>query len=80
MPVRPEIIRRKLLDIGEPVGRLRAWLPITIERLEQDVMLRWAGEHGLHLSAESLFDVGAHSTTSRTFVADVESWLARAGR
>ena len=60
MPVRPEVIRRKLLDVREAVGRLRTWLPITVERLEQDIMLRWAVEHGLHLAAESLFDAGSH--------------------
>lgn len=60
MPVRPEVVRRKLLDIREAVGRLRAWLPITVERLEQDIMLRWAVEHGLHLAAEALFDAGSH--------------------
>lgn len=63
MPVRPEVIRRKLLDIRETVGRLRAWLPITVERLEQDIMLRWAVEHGLHLAAEALFDAGSHLLT-----------------
>ena len=60
MPVRPDVIRRKLLDIGEAVGRLRAWLPVTVERLEQDVMLRWAVEHGLLIAAEVLFDAGNH--------------------
>jgi uncharacterized protein YutE (UPF0331/DUF86 family) len=28
--------------------------------LEQDVMLRWAVEHGLHIAAEALFDTGNH--------------------
>jgi uncharacterized protein YutE (UPF0331/DUF86 family) len=60
MPVRPEVIRRKLLDVREAVSRLRSWLPITVERLEQDIMLRWAVEHGLHLAAEALFDTGSH--------------------
>jgi uncharacterized protein YutE (UPF0331/DUF86 family) len=60
MPVRPEVVRKKLLDIGEAVGRLHAWMPITVERLEQDVMLRWAVEHGLLIAAEALFDAGNH--------------------
>ena len=54
VPVRPDVVRKKLLDIGEAVGRLRAWLPVTVERLEQDVMLRWAVEHGLLIAAEAL--------------------------
>ncbi len=60
MPVRPEVVRAKLLQISEAVGRLRAWLPVTAERLERDIMLRWAVEHGLHLAAEALFDTGNH--------------------
>ena len=60
MPVRPDVVRRKLLDIGETISHLRSLLPITIERLERDVTLRCAVEHGLHLGAESLFDAGNH--------------------
>ena len=60
MPVRAEIVRRKLLDIGEAVGRLRSWLPVTVDSLEQDLMLQWAVTHGLHIAAESLFDAGGH--------------------
>ena len=60
MPVRAEVVRKKLLDIGEAVGRLRSWLPVTIERLERDLMLQWAVEHGLQIGAEALFDPGGH--------------------
>ena len=60
MPVRAEVIRAKLLDLGETVGRLRAWLPVTPDRLERDLMLQWAVEHGLHIAAEALFDLGSH--------------------
>ena len=60
MPVRPEVVRAKLLQISEAVGRLRSWLPVTAERLTRDIMFRWAVEHGLHLAAEALFDTGNH--------------------
>ena len=60
MPVRAEVVRKKLLDIGESLGRLRAWLPVTVERLESDLMLQCAVEHGLQIAAEALFDVGSH--------------------
>lgn len=60
MPVRAEIVRKKLLDIGESLGRLRSWLPVTAERLESDFMLQWAVAHGLQIAAEALFDVGSH--------------------
>lgn len=86
MPVRPDVARKKLLDIGETVGNLRSWFPITVERLDRDIMLRWAVEHGLHLAAESLFDAGNHNAglarldDFEAFVADVELWLARGQR
>ncbi|OGA00956.1 MAG: hypothetical protein A3I00_07920 [Betaproteobacteria bacterium RIFCSPLOWO2_02_FULL_64_12] len=60
MPLRPEVVRAKLLQISEALGRLRSWLPVTAERLERDIMFRWAVEHGLHLAAEALFDTGNH--------------------
>jgi uncharacterized protein YutE (UPF0331/DUF86 family) len=60
VPVRAEIVREKLLDLGQTVSRLRAWLPVTLERLEEDLMLQWAVEHGLQIAAEGLFDVGSH--------------------
>jgi hypothetical protein len=60
VPADPEIIRSKLLDISEAVSRLRSWLPLTTDRLEQDVMLHWAVEHGLHIAAEALLDAGNH--------------------
>jgi uncharacterized protein YutE (UPF0331/DUF86 family) len=60
VPVRPDVVRRKLLDIGETVGHLRSLLPITVERLERDVTLWWAVEHGLHLAAGPLFDAANH--------------------
>jgi hypothetical protein len=58
-----------LLDITETVGRLRNWHPIGLARLQEDIMLRWAVEHGLHLAAEALFDAGNHvlATGSREF-------------
>jgi len=60
VPIGPEVVRSKLHDIGEAVSRLRSWLPITTDRLEQDGMLRWAVEHGLHIAAEAVFAAGNH--------------------
>ena len=37
MPVRAEIVRKKLPEIGESLGRLRSWLLVTVERLESDL-------------------------------------------
>ena len=62
MPVRAEVVRKKLLDIGESLGRLRSWLPVTVERLESDLMLQWAVEHGLQIAAEAPEDLGADGT------------------
>ncbi len=60
MPVRAEVVRKKLLEIGQTVGRLRSWFPVTVERLERDLVLQWAVERGLQLAAEAVFDVGNH--------------------
>ena len=64
MTIRPDVIRRKLLDITTAVAHLRGWLPVTRERLERDQQLRWAVERGLHVAAEGLFDTGAYILTS----------------
>lgn len=60
MTIKTEVLRRKLLDIEQAVARLRAWFPITVEGLEQNLMLQWAVERGLQVAAESLFDAGNH--------------------
>lgn len=60
MPVEPDLVRRKLLQIDEATGHLRSWTPITIAHLETDQQLRWAVERGLQIAAEALFDSGAH--------------------
>jgi uncharacterized protein YutE (UPF0331/DUF86 family) len=60
MTVEPDVVRRKLLEIGEATGHLRSWVPVTLEQLDGNRQLRWAVERGLQLAAEALFDVGAH--------------------
>ncbi len=60
VPVEPDVARKKLLQIDQAIGRLRSWLPVSRERLEQDLQLQWAVERGLHLAAEALFDAGSH--------------------
>jgi uncharacterized protein YutE (UPF0331/DUF86 family) len=60
MPLRADIIRKKLLSIDEATGRLRSWMPISLEKLKNDLQLQWAVERGLQVAAESLFDAGNH--------------------
>jgi uncharacterized protein YutE (UPF0331/DUF86 family) len=60
MTVEPDVVRRKLLEIGEATSHLRSWAPVTLEQLDRNRQLRWAVERGLQLAAEALFDVGAH--------------------
>jgi len=60
MTVEPDVVRRKLLEIGEATAHLRAWSPVPVERLETDQQLRWAVERGLQVAAEALFDAGTH--------------------
>jgi uncharacterized protein YutE (UPF0331/DUF86 family) len=60
VPLRPEVVRRKLLEIDEAIGQLRAWLPVTVAAMRQDRRLQWAIQHGLLIAAGALFDAGAH--------------------
>lgn len=60
MPFRLEIVRKKLLEIEQTIGRLRSWMPISLEMLEEDLQLQWAVERGLQIAAEGLFDTGNH--------------------
>lgn len=60
MPLRPDLVRRKLLSIEQAVSRPRSWQPITEERLAQDLLLQWAVERGLQVASEALFDTGNH--------------------
>lgn len=53
-----------MLELSATCARLRGWLPITRDRLEQDLMLQWAVERGLQVAAETLFDVGNHLLSS----------------
>ena len=42
------------------MSRLQAWQPVTVQRLESDLLLQWAVERGLQVAAEALFDLGSH--------------------
>ena len=64
MPLRVDILRKKLLSIEEATGRLRSWMPIPLARLKSDLQLQWAVERGLQVAAEGLFDAGNHILSS----------------
>ena len=40
MPLRAEVVRRKLLGIEQAVAQLRAWLPVPAEAMRQDRKLQ----------------------------------------
>ena len=60
VPVRAEVVRRKLATIREAVERLRPCASIGVEKLQQDGLLQWAVERGLQVAAKALFDAGNH--------------------
>lgn len=60
MALEVDIVRRKLLAVEQAVSRLRAWQPITAERLAEELLLQWAVERGLQIASEALFDAGNH--------------------
>jgi uncharacterized protein YutE (UPF0331/DUF86 family) len=63
VPVRAEVVRRKLATIREAVERLRPRTSIVAEQLRQDGMLQWAVERGLQVAAKAVFDAGNHILT-----------------
>ncbi len=60
MPLRADIVRKKLLQIDQATARLRSWMPVSLNTLETDLQLQWAIERGLQIAAEALFDAGNH--------------------
>ena len=64
MPLRAEVVRKKLLQIDQATARLRSWMPVSLETLERDQQLQWAIERGLQIAAEALFDAGNHVLTA----------------
>lgn len=60
MPIKIDLVQRKLLALDQAVARLRVWSGFSAEQLDEDLQRRWAVERGLHIAAEALFDVGNH--------------------
>ena len=61
VPVRADVVQRKLATIREAVEQLRtAQGRITTDGLLRDLMLRWAVERGLQIAAEAVLDAGNH--------------------
>ena len=59
MPVRADVVQRKLATIREAVEQLRmAQGRITTDGLLRDLMLRWAVERGFQIAAEAVLDAG----------------------
>jgi uncharacterized protein YutE (UPF0331/DUF86 family) len=64
VPLRAEVVRKKLLQIEQATARLRSWMPVSLETLKLDLQLQWAIERGLQIAAEALFDTGNHVLTA----------------
>ena len=60
MPLRADIVRKKLLQIDQSTARLRSWMPVSLKTFETDLQLQWAIERGLQVAAEAVFDAGNH--------------------
>lgn len=78
MVVRAEVVRRKLREIEEAIGQLRAW-SLTLDLLQNDRQVRWAVERGFHVAAEALFDAGAHILAAE-FQENVDEYREIPGR
>ena len=73
VPVRAEVVRRKLATIREAVERLRPRASIGVEKLQQDGLLQWAVERGLQVAAKALFDAGNHILAGKRTIGDPSS-------
>lgn len=60
MVFRKQVIEERLAFLQETVKELRRHQPVLREDFLKDKVLQWAVEHGLHLLAEAIFDIGNH--------------------
>lgn len=60
MVLRPDAIRERLAKLEEVTSRLESLGRLEPAALRANFRDAWAAEHGLHLGAEVIFDVGNH--------------------
>ena len=65
MVFKQEVVMERLVFLQETLEELKSLQKKTREELSKDKALRWAVEHGLHLAAEAMFDIGNHILVGR---------------
>lgn len=60
MTLRPQVVRERLRKLREILGRLQLVQQVPREEFLASFRHYWLAEHGLHLAAEAVFDVGNH--------------------
>ncbi len=65
MVFKRNVVEDRLAFLRETVAELRRFQTISKSDFLRDKTRRWAVEHGLHLSAEAIFDIGNHILVGR---------------
>lgn len=84
MVLRPDTIRERLLKLEEVISHLEEILCAEPALLRLNFRDAWVAERGLHLGAETLFDIGNHILTAHFGVSpkdyeDILTQLAACG-
>jgi uncharacterized protein YutE (UPF0331/DUF86 family) len=58
--LRPEALRERLQKLEEIISRLEELSRVDRTALRTDFREAWTAERGLHLGAETIFDIGNH--------------------
>lgn len=60
MVFKKDVVVERLSFLQETLKELKSLRLNPKEKFSKDTILKWAVEHGLHLAAESVFDIGNH--------------------
>jgi uncharacterized protein YutE (UPF0331/DUF86 family) len=60
MVLRRETIQARLQFLKETLEKLESLRGVVLEEFVKSHEKYWVGEHGLHLAAEAIFDIGNH--------------------
>jgi len=60
MVLRKETVEARLQFLRETIQKLESLRTLTAESFSSSYEKYWLGEHGLHLAAEAIFDIGNH--------------------
>ena len=63
----PELIEKRLQELGETVSRLRRHQSVSVRSFRKDSDLQWVVEHGLQLAIQQVIDIASHLLVASGF-------------